>query len=98
MGLSTAPLGSRVRSMQRIGLTLVVLIGAINYLDRVALSFAVPLIRKDLNLSLGQIGLLISAFFWSYALSQLPMAPSSTAPARASCSPSALSSGRSPRA
>jgi MFS family permease len=73
MGLSAAPLGSRVRKMQRLGLTLVVITGIFNYFDRVALSFANPLIRKDLHLSMGQMGLLFSAFFWSYAFAQLPM-------------------------
>ena len=44
---------------------------AINYLDRGALSVAAPLIINDLSLSPAQMGLLFSAFFWSYSSFQL---------------------------
>ena len=44
---------------------------AINYLDRGALSVAAPLIITDLSLSPAQMGLLFSAFFWSYSSFQL---------------------------
>lgn len=44
---------------------------AINYLDRGALSVAAPLIVRDLALSPTQMGLLFSAFFWSYSTFQL---------------------------
>jgi MFS family permease len=44
---------------------------AINYVDRGALSVAAPLILRDLNLSTAQMGLLFSAFFWSYSTFQL---------------------------
>jgi MFS family permease len=44
---------------------------AINYLDRGALSVAAPLIIRDLHLSPAQMGLLFSAFFWSYSVFQL---------------------------
>lgn len=43
----------------------------INYLDRGSLSTAAPLLKVDLSLSATQIGLLLSAFFWSYALMQV---------------------------
>ena len=45
----------------------------INYFDRQTLSFALPLLAKDFNLDPVQQGLLASAFFWSYALMQIPM-------------------------
>jgi MFS transporter, ACS family, D-galactonate transporter len=45
----------------------------INYLDRATLSVALPLISKDLGLSAATKGLLLSAFFWSYALMQVPI-------------------------
>jgi MFS family permease len=45
----------------------------INYFDRQTLSFALPLLAKDFNLDPLQQGLLSSAFFWSYALMQIPM-------------------------
>jgi sugar phosphate permease len=47
--------------------------GIVNYLDRGTLAVANQLIREDLGLSLGQMGLLLSAFSWSYALCQLPV-------------------------
>ena len=51
---------------------LLVLAGCINFIDRSAVSIALPAIRVDLHLSEGQAGLLLSAFAWSYALAQLP--------------------------
>jgi MFS transporter, ACS family, D-galactonate transporter len=44
---------------------------AINYIDRGSLSTAAPLLRSEMNLSPSQLGLLFSAFFWSYALLQI---------------------------
>src|SRR5258708_9931465 len=45
----------------------------INYLDRAAISFALPLISTDLHLAPATKGLLLSSFFWSYALMQIPI-------------------------
>jgi MFS family permease len=45
----------------------------INYLDRAAISFALPLISKDFHLAAQTKGLLLSSFFWSYALMQIPI-------------------------
>jgi MFS family permease len=45
----------------------------INYLDRAAISFALPLISKDFQLTAQGKGLLLSSFFWSYALMQIPV-------------------------
>jgi sugar phosphate permease len=63
----------RIRRFQRISLAMLVVAGTINYLDRGALSVANPAIRSDLHISLGEMGLLLSAFAWSYALVQLPV-------------------------
>jgi MFS family permease len=63
----------RIRHRQTIALVLLVLTGVINYLDRATLAVANEYIRADLGLSLGQMGLLLSAFSWSYALCQLPV-------------------------
>ena len=52
-------------------LALLVLSIAINYLDRGALSVSAPVLASELNLSPSQLGLLFSAFFWSYASFQL---------------------------
>ena len=45
----------------------------INYLDRAAISFALPLISRDFQLTSQGKGLLLSSFFWSYALMQIPI-------------------------
>jgi len=45
----------------------------INYFDRATVSFALPFIAKDLALTPSDKGTLLSAFFWSYALMQIPM-------------------------
>ncbi len=37
----------------------------INYFDRQALSYAMPLLAGDFQLTLPQQGLVLSAFFWS---------------------------------
>ncbi|MFO1466037.1 MAG: MFS transporter [Steroidobacteraceae bacterium] len=39
----------------------------LNYFDRGNLATAAPLLQSELGLSAGQMGLLFSAFFWSYA-------------------------------
>ena len=44
----------------------------INYLDRTNLSVAGPAVGKELNLSSVEMGLIFSAFGWSYALLQVP--------------------------
>jgi ACS family D-galactonate transporter-like MFS transporter len=43
----------------------------INYIDRGNLALAAPLIKDELGLSFYQIGLLLSSFFWSYAIFQI---------------------------
>jgi MFS transporter, ACS family, D-galactonate transporter len=45
----------------------------INYFDRATIAFALPLISRDLQLGPEAKGVLLSAFFWSYALMQIPM-------------------------
>jgi len=47
--------------------------GLINYLDRSIVAVALPLIALDLHLGPATKGVLLSAFFWSYALMQVPM-------------------------
>jgi MFS family permease len=51
---------------------LLTLAAFINFVDRGNLATAGPLIRDQLSLSNTQLGLLLSAFFWSYAPAQLP--------------------------
>ena len=45
----------------------------INYLDRATLSVALPEISRELGLAPATKGVLLSAFFWSYALMQVPI-------------------------
>ena len=69
----TAPPGSQKRS--RVRLTILALITAttlINYLDRTVIGIAGPLIARDLTISPAVMGIVFSAFSWSYAASQIP--------------------------
>ncbi len=59
-------------SLRWAAVTLLVLAGCVNFIDRSAVSIALPAIRADLHLSEGEAGLLLSAFAWSYAVAQLP--------------------------
>ncbi|MBY4770554.1 MFS transporter [Burkholderia ambifaria] len=69
--IPTAP--PRIRRGQRIALALLMVSGIVNYLDRGTLAVASSAIRNDLGLSLSEMGLLLSAFSWSYALCQFPV-------------------------
>jgi MFS family permease len=53
--------------------SLLALVLFINYVDRGAVSTSVPLIRHDLGLDDEQIGRMSAAFFWTYALVQIPV-------------------------
>src|SRR6516225_12486555 len=52
---------------------LLFLAGLINYFDRTIVSVALPVIAADLHLGPARMGVLLSAFFWSYALMQIPI-------------------------
>ena len=39
----------------------------INYIDRGSLSIAAPALKDELHFSAGQLGMLLSSFFWTYA-------------------------------
>ncbi|HLZ91501.1 MAG TPA: MFS transporter [Candidatus Acidoferrum sp.] len=43
----------------------------LNYVDRGNLALAAPLIQQDLGLSVYQLGILFSSFFWTYAFFQI---------------------------
>ncbi len=43
----------------------------INYVDRGNLSIAAPMLKDELGISATQLGILLSAFFWTYACLQL---------------------------
>jgi MFS family permease len=52
---------------------LLFLAGLINYFDRTIVSVALPSIAAQLHLGPTRMGVLLSAFFWSYALMQVPI-------------------------
>src|ERR1700733_14546857 len=66
------PASDRVRKLRRTAIVILILSGTVNYLDRATLAVANPLIRQELGLNVAGMGLLLSAFLWSYAFSQLP--------------------------
>jgi MFS family permease len=43
----------------------------INYVDRGNLATAAPVVQREFHLPASQIGILLSAFYWTYAISQL---------------------------
>jgi MFS transporter, ACS family, glucarate transporter len=57
---------------RHVTLLFVVLLALITYMDRVAISVAAADIRKDLGLSLVQMGWALSVFGWAYALFEIP--------------------------
>lgn len=64
---------SAVQSHLRISVWVVVLLVLamfINYADRGSLSVAAPILKDKLAINNSQMGLLLSAFFWTYALAQ----------------------------
>jgi MFS family permease len=71
--MSTVAVTPRLRSIQRVAVGMLLLTGAVNYIDRVALAIANPLIRQDLHLSIAEMGVLLSIFLWTYCFAQLPV-------------------------
>lgn len=61
----------RRRELTWSALGLLVISGFLNYFDRSNLSVGASQIQKELNLNTLQLGMLFSAFFWTYALMQL---------------------------
>ncbi|KWC92028.1 MFS transporter [Burkholderia cepacia] len=45
---------------------------AINYVDRASLSVAMPYISQEFNIGPAMEGLILSSFFWTYAVMQIP--------------------------
>lgn len=62
----------RRSSIRWIVATLMWLAIAINYIDRTVLAAAAPHLIRDLHIPLDLMGIVMSAFFWSYALLQIP--------------------------
>ena len=61
--------------MPRLRWTMIVLCfvaTTINYVDRATLSVAAPFMQRDFHLGPATMGLLLGAFFWTYAAMQIP--------------------------
>ena len=65
-------LSPHTRRRQWILVALLVAAGCVNYIDRSTLAIANHDIAAELHLSPGEMGLLLSAFAWSYGLFQIP--------------------------
>jgi sugar phosphate permease len=64
---------ARLKKIQITAVTLLVISGLVNYLDRSTLSIANHSISNEMHLSASQMGLLLSAFSLPYAIAQLPI-------------------------
>jgi MFS transporter, ACS family, D-galactonate transporter len=62
---------NRIPGALKIVLALLAISSFINYVDRGNLSIAAPMLKDELGISPSQLGLLLSAFFWTYACLQL---------------------------
>jgi MFS family permease len=51
-------------------LTLLAICAVINFIDRGNLAIAAPLLKDELRISASQLGILLSAFFWTYTAMQ----------------------------
>lgn len=71
---SAAPLTVvRKRSRARIVILLLLSIGTmINYLDRTILGVVAPALTRELHIDPAMMGIVFSAFAWTYALAQIP--------------------------
>src|SRR5499427_3690397 len=66
------PLSGASPSRMNVVLFLLGLSVLINYIDRSNLSIAAPLIKDELGISATQLGTLLSVFFYTYGLLQIP--------------------------
>lgn len=63
----------RLKHLQLLALSFLLIAGIINFLDRASLSIANSTISKELGFSATEMGLLLSVFSFGYALCQLPI-------------------------
>ena len=61
------------RTRVRFGILALIAVGTmINYLDRTVLGIAAPSLRQDLGIDAAWMGVVFSAFSWTYAAAQIP--------------------------
>src|ERR1700730_8981022 len=65
------PIPQKLPAALSIVLGLLVFSVFLNYIDRGNLSIAAPMIKDELRISASQLGILLSAFFWTYGASQI---------------------------
>jgi len=70
--MSIAEQGMKPSRQRFVVLALITVATMINYLDRTLMSVAGPYLQRDLGLDAAMMGLVYSAFSWSYAAAQLP--------------------------
>jgi MFS family permease len=70
MTASVAGPGAQSQMARRMGMLLAVAV-FINYVDRGNLATAAPVVQREFHLSASQIGILLSSFYWTYAISQI---------------------------
>lgn len=71
--VARAGVSSATKRRQWFTVGLLILAGVVNYVDRSTLAVANHTIAGELHLSPSEMGALLSAFAWSYALCQLPI-------------------------
>lgn len=72
---SSPPAATRPRQRTRVrfGVLALLAVGTmINYLDRTVLGIAAPTLTKDLGIDAAVMGVVFSAFSWTYAVAQIP--------------------------
>lgn len=70
--VASAPARQKLSGPLRAVLTLMAFSVFLNYIDRGNLSIAAPLLKNELGLTATQLGILLSAFFWTYTAFQIP--------------------------
>src|SRR5208337_352942 len=70
---ASTPTFARLETGVRWYLVILAAVGTmINYIDRVNFAVATPTLMKEFGLGTPEMGILMSAFFWSYTISMLP--------------------------
>lgn len=70
--INTSPKGKLATNRRWFILSLLFIATVINYVDRINMSIAAPFLSQDLGLDKMQMGLIFSAFAWTYAAALIP--------------------------
>src|ERR1700675_3131100 len=69
---SPSSTSTRPTGMRHVVVLLTTMVAVLLYLDRICLSFVERYVKDDLRLTDFQMGVLLGAFFWAYAVGQVP--------------------------